>query len=421
MTHSPEYIHRTERLLEVSRNLSANLDLEPLLQSIIEVASELTYCQDSSILVFDEENQCLRFLAAPWYELDSLKALKIPLGGSVAGWVYSHSQPLMVQEASKDTRVFRNVDKKLSFETGSILAVPLVYKGETIGVLEAVNKTGKAHYTEDDVTILETLASQAAIAIQSQRLLEKSQKSYLQLVELDQMKTDFIAITSHELRTPLGLILGHATFLRDAANEDQKPQLDIILRSAMRLKEIIEDFSNVENFKNGMARVRRRRVSVDRLIQDVVDSFREMAVQRKVTLRVDISKASVNLEGDSEKIELALGNLIKNALIFTNAGGHVLVTAEPLPGYVKISVSDDGIGIPAKDLQSVFERFYQVEKHLTRRHGGMGLGLSIARDAIEAHGGRIWVESVEGKGSRFSFILPHNPAQASAAQKVFSE
>ena len=114
----------------------------------------------------------------------------------MAGWVYSHTQPLVVQDASQDPRVDRNADKKLTFETGSILAVPLVFRGETIGVLEAVNKTGKAHYTENDITILETLASQAALAIQSSRLLQKSQVAYQQLVELDRMKDDFIAITS---------------------------------------------------------------------------------------------------------------------------------------------------------------------------------------------------------------------------------
>ncbi|HVN54179.1 MAG TPA: ATP-binding protein [Anaerolineaceae bacterium] len=420
MAHSAEYIQRLERLLEVTRNLSANLDLEPFLQSIIEVASELTYCQDSSILAYDEECGCLRFLAAPWYELDALKPLKIPVEQSVAGWVYSHSQPLVVQDASQDPRVDRNADKKLTFETGSILAVPLIFRGETIGVLEAVNKTGKAHYTEDDITILETLASQAALAIQSSRLVQKSQQAYQQLIELDRMKDDFIAITSHELRTPLGLILGHANFLLDGATEEQKEQLDIILKSAMRLKEIIEDFSNADNFKNGVARVRHRKISIDRLIQEIVLSFKDLAERKKISLRTDVSRANLSIEGDAEKIGMALSNLVKNALTFTNEGGHVLVSAEQLPGYVKVMVTDDGIGIPAKDIQSIFERFYQVEQHLTRRHGGMGLGLSIARDLIEAHGGRIWVESVEGKGSRFSFILPHNLSQVSAAEKVFT-
>jgi signal transduction histidine kinase len=90
-----------------------------------------------------------------------------------------------------------------------------------------------------------------------------------------------------------------------------------------------------------------------------------------------------------------------------------------VPGYVKVSVIDDGIGIPAKDLPRIFDRFFQVESHLTRRHGGMGLGLSVAKVMIELHGGRIWAESMEGKGSNFTFLLPFNPAQAEAGSKVF--
>jgi two-component system sensor histidine kinase VicK len=116
---------------------------------------------------------------------------------------------------------------------------------------------------------------------------------------------------------------------------------------------------------------------------------------------------------DSEKIGVALTNLIKNSLTFSNPGGHVQVKAEAWRKDIKVSVTDDGIGIPSKDIKRIFERFYQVESHLTRRHGGMGLGLSIAKIMVEMHGGRIWAESVEGQGSRFTFILPikHQPVK----------
>jgi signal transduction histidine kinase len=120
-----------------------------------------------------------------------------------------------------------------------------------------------------------------------------------------------------------------------------------------------------------------------------------------------------------EKISIALSNLVKNAIMFTNEGGHVFVQVEQVPGYVKISVIDDGIGIPPADLNRIFERFYQVESHLTRKHGGMGLGLSVSKVMVEMHGGKILAESVEGKGSNFTILLPMNQAQVNAAQKVF--
>jgi two-component system sensor histidine kinase VicK len=106
-----------------------------------------------------------------------------------------------------------------------------------------------------------------------------------------------------------------------------------------------------------------------------------------------------------------LSNLVKNALQFTEAGGHVTVEVQEDAGHFEVSVVDDGIGIPVKDLPRVFERFFQVETHLTRHYGGMGLGLAVARAMIELHNGRIWVESVEGKGSTFTFLIPAGQAQ----------
>ena len=233
------------------------------------------------------------------------------------------------------------------------------------------------------------------------------------------MKSDSIAITSHELRTPLGLILGHATFLREVIGESHRAQLDIIIRNAMRLKEIIESMANVDNFERGVAAVRRRSISVARITEEVVESFQEEARSKKISLRMDVGKDDLMIEGDASKIAVALSNLVKNALTFTDAGRHVFVVTEQVPGYVKVSVIDDGIGIPSKDLPRIFERFYQVETHLTHKHGGMGLGLSVAKLMVEMHGGRIWAESVEGKGSNVTFLLMLDSSQADAANRVF--
>ncbi len=133
------------------------------------------------------------------------------------------------------------------------------------------------------------------------------------------------------------------------------------------------------------------------------------------------TKGSLVIQGDRGRLQVAIRNLIKNALMFTNSSGRVVVRVEEVPGYVRVSVTDTGIGIPPAEQEKIFQRFYQVEKHLTRRHGGMGLGLSIARDMVECHGGKILVESVEGRGSRFTILLPQNQAQAAAAGKVFTE
>lgn len=404
---SADYTRRLELLLEVCRNLSAALDLDDLLAAIIDSASSLTASESSSILVYDHNTNCLRFAAAPFYVSGALRSMPIPIDKSVAGMVFTGGKSLTLNRAAGDERIYRAVDHELNLTTRTMAAVPLLFKGRTIGVLETVNKLHDASFTEDDLLILQTLAAQAAVAFENHRLLEDSQRAYQSVIELDRMKSDFIAIASHELRTPLGVILGHATFLQETASSEQASDLDVIVRSSLRLKEIIEEFANVDHFEHGLSRLRRSNVALNQVVQEVVNSFQELSIQSQIPITFEASRPPITLQGDAAKIAMALREVIKNALIFSNPGSRVVVKLEPEePGQVRITVTDNGIGIPVNEQPKIFQRFYQVEKHLTRRHGGMGLGLSIARDMVEMHSGKITVESVEGKGSRFTITLP---------------
>lgn len=409
-----------DRLLEISRVLSSTLELRPLLQAIIDVASELTDSEAASILLYDEEAGELRFEAAPGDQHEKIKDLNVPLDNSVAGWIFSNGMPLVIQDAAEDERVYRKVDETLDFKTKSILGVPLQVQQEPIGVIEAVNKRGGARFSEEDLAVLETLAAQAGVAIANARLMGKLKEANAELKRLDNMKSDFIAIASHELRTPLGLILGHATFVKDFVPDDYQEQMEVIIRSAMRLKEIIEDMSTIAHKEQGASKVRKRNFSMAGLVTEVADRFRPEAERKGLDLSCDIPEENdLTVEGDRDKLDLALTNLVRNAVNFTDEGGQVGIKAEESGGYVQIFVVDTGIGIPEDDVERVFERFYQVESHLTRKHGGMGLGLSIAKAMVEMHNGQIWCESRQGVGSLFSFMLPASHQQAEAAAKVF--
>lgn len=408
-----------ERLLAVVRSLGKGPDNGTFFQSLIAAASELTASEAASILEQDGD-ESLRFVAAPWFQREKLQTIKVPLAGSVAGWVFQNNQPLALQDAQSDARHFKDADQALGFKTLSILAVPVIYMGRSIGVLETVNKTDSAHYTEEDITVLETLACLAAASIANAAMQQRVQATYDEMSELERMKNDFIAITSHELRTPLGLILGHSTFLRELVGEKHREQLDTIIRNATRLKEIVENLSSVDNIQSGAARLRRRIFSMTKLIADVGAGFLPEARAKQVDFRLDVADDELMVEGDAAKITIVLSNLVKNALDFTDKGGHVVVMAERNAGCITVSVIDDGIGIPAKDLPHIFSRFYQVESHLTRRHGGMGLGLSAAKSMVELHGGRIWAESAEGRGSIFTFILPAETAPDETNPGVFT-
>ena len=414
-------IRELELLLEVSRNLSAMLEPEPLLQSIVDVAAEVTRSQEASILLYEEDEDRLEFVAMPWFKRDVMRGISVPLDNSIAGQAFMNSKPILVRDAQSDPRLFKMVDKAAGFNTDSLLTVPMIFQGKTTGVLSAVNKLGGINYSEADVRVLETLASQAAIALKNASLLKDSQDAYEELEELDRMKSDFVAITSHELRTPLGLILGHATYLSELISDDIKPQLDVIVRAAMSLKEIVDDLAKVNNFQTGQSRLRRRKININVLVEDIISIYADMAAEKNIKIKKSLPKQSEQIFGDAEKMGIALGHLIKNALTFCGEDGNVSVVVEAVPGYVKISIIDDGVGIPEKDLERIFERFFQVEGHMTRKPVGMGLGLSVAQMMVEIHGGRIGVESELGVGSTFSILLPGADGQLDTAKEIVEE
>jgi signal transduction histidine kinase len=416
----PSKVRRLERIVEISRHLSSTHDLPRLLQAIVDIASELTDSAGASILLYDHASGELRFEALPGFQDQNMKGMSVPLDSSVAGWIFTHTRPMVLQDATSDPRIYREIDKSTQFQTDSLLGVPLMVNQQPIGVIEVVNKKDKGHYTEDDLAVLETLAGQAAIAIENVRLLKKLQDANAELLRLDRMKSDFIAIASHELRTPLGLILGHSTFLKETSSTDQQEQLEVIIRSAMRLKEIIEDMATIAHDDEGKSRVRRAKFSINKLIDEVADKYRKTAEKQGITLESEMPKGKeIAIVADREKISLALINLVENALTFTDKGGQVGIRAEIDEGYVKVLVVDTGIGISTEEQERIFDRFYQVESHLTRKHGGMGLGLSIAKAMVEMHNGQIWCESKEGMGSLFCFMLPVDEEKATAAARVF--
>lgn len=401
------HIQRLERLVEVCRDIGKSEDVEHLLQKIVNASRDLTGSQFSFLFVYEQETDLLKIAAGPLEQRETLARIRIPVEKSITGWVYTQSHPTIISNPQKDPRIFRDMERALRYTTQSLIAVPLIFRGQTIGVLEAINKRDSSQYNEDDLMILDTLASQAAVATLSTILFEETRNAHSEAQQLDQMKNNFIAIASHELRTPLGLVLGHATFLRElVTDEQQKSQIEIIIRNATRLKSIIEELASVNGFQMGTARAHIKTISINSLVQNIYAQHIESAKLRKISIHTTLLTRDLRIEGDEEKLGIALSNLIKNALIFTNPGGNVSITIEPLPGYVQITVSDDGIGIPGNELTKIFERFYQVQSHLTRRHGGMGLGLSVAKAMIEMHNGQIWAESDEGRGSKFFVLLP---------------
>ncbi len=297
--------------------------------------------------------------------------------------------------------------------TRGVVVFPMTYQGYKLGLLVVCDPKGDAPLTCFSLSQLELLAGYLSLLAFIYSILPEKVHLQNELSALDTQKGEFIAITSHELRTPLGLVLGHATFLREIlSDESAKEHVQVIIQSALRIKEIIKTATQADNYQSGTARVRRQEVALGELITRVCKRFAAQAQEKGIVLRTALPALDLIVPGEPEKLEIILNNLLQNALDFTNAGGQVQValcikhTEHTEGDYAQISVSDTGIGIPESDLPHIFERFYQVEAHMTRHHGGLGLGLSVVNDLVELHHGRVEVRSQEGKGSTFIVYLP---------------
>lgn len=230
--------------------------------------------------------------------------------------------------------------------------------------------------------------------------------------EADAMKTQLLSTVSHELRTPLASIKGFATTLlrQDVRWDDptQRDFLHIIEEEADRLTEIIDNLLDMSQLEAGMLRVEKEPVQFRMLIRDIVD---EMRMQTEAHwFVVDLPAELPSVLADSRRIRQVLHNLIENAVKYSK-GGQITISCEVEGEHIVVSVSDQGQGIPPEFLDQVFERFFQIDGASTRRVGGSGLGLSISRGIVEAHGGTIWAESEVGKGSTFRFTLPLSPEE----------
>lgn len=236
------------------------------------------------------------------------------------------------------------------------------------------------------------------------------QKAIERLSELGQLKANFISNISHELRTPLTHIKGYIELLVSESlgsiAEEQRHALQVSQQSANRLETLIEDLIMVSLASRDELNINLESVDVGRLANLAVKSSVDKALNRGVNLHTVIDDDLPSIQADSQKIGWVLNQLIDNGIKFTPSGGSVVVSIKREgENFVLTSVTDTGIGIPPNRVNDIFEPFHQLDGSTTRRYGGTGLGLSLVRDIIEAHGSMLDVQSIEGRGSTFKFPL----------------
>jgi signal transduction histidine kinase/HAMP domain-containing protein len=290
-----------------------------------------------------------------------------------------------------------------------ILIAPLIAGQEPIGMLTLLPEAGYQEgslLNEDTERLLGTLANQAAVAIKNAQLFEATQRAYEELRQLDDLKTQFINIAAHELRTPLGAMMGYASFVQKRAPEQLQGPLRFMVASTLRMRTMVDAMLTIQGLDAGTTFLRLTSVDVVDIIQKVSNDFRPMADLEGHVIEVDLPEELSPVQGDADKIGLVLSNLLSNAIKFTPERGRIEVSAEDRGKDVLIKVRDNGVGIAVEDHKKVFDRFYQARAEHIAGHGGIGIGLTIAKHLVELHGGQIWVDSEVGKGSTFFFTLP---------------
>jgi signal transduction histidine kinase len=251
------------------------------------------------------------------------------------------------------------------------------------------------------------IGSQAAVAINNANLLSSLKRAYNELTEVDKIKSDFIAIASHELRTPLNIILGYSEFLKEDAKGELSSHAERVLTAAQHMRTLIEDMTNMNLLEMGNTEIKTSKVTLQEVVHEAVKEVQTIADTKGVHLTRDYRKDPLEVQIDRDMIKRVCLNVLNNAIRFSPKDTTVKLSVKTEQKFAQISVVDQGIGIPVDELEKIFEEFYQVEDHRTRRFGGMGLGLAIARAITHLHGGRIWAESGgAGKGSTFHILLP---------------
>jgi signal transduction histidine kinase len=276
--------------------------------------------------------------------------------------------------------------------------VPLTARARTLGVMTLVATRPYRRFVLDDLALAEEIGCRVGTAIDNAHLFEDAERGRIE-------RENLLAIVSHDLRSPLASVVASASLL-DESRADESVRVHkyakTILRSAKRMDRLIGDLTDFAQLQSGTLRVEQQPLDAASLIRECLDAHQPMAQEKEIRLEAQIGD-SKPVYGDRDRVQQILTNLVGNAIKFTSEGGLVTVRMSCTNGEALFGVADNGPGIPESELPRVWGRFWQGKK---TAHTGVGLGLFIAKGLVEAHGGRIWVESKVNVGTTFFFVLP---------------
>lgn len=443
---SPEAkeLRRLNILLDLVKGLNSVADLGALLKKVVDDAIEITGAERGFLMLLEDPIKLdhrlfnplitpaphvkpkMEFRVARSAAKKDLPQESFHISMTVATKVAETGQPAWVRDAQGESRL-KSSESISNLDLRSVLCVPLK-DGETVtGIIYIDSRFVMRSFTDEDRLMFEALAEHASRAIGRYRLHEESlqkariEQENLELRQLDGKKSDFINMLAHEIRTPLTVIQGYSDRLQAGKVNDLeqvKHQANLIHNEALRLGRLVDELLDISRIKSGSQQIQRMEADLAKLIDRAVEAMKSRAQAKQLTLRVVFTKRPIMMSLDPDKIYQVVLNLVDNAIKYTPASGTIQVLADEIPtpevqgetfiaSFAQVSVSDTGLGIPQSDKEKIFDEFYRTEQAQRLKESGTGLGLSICRGIVQAHGGRIWVESQAGKGSKFVFTLPN--------------
>jgi PAS domain S-box-containing protein len=412
-------IARMRRVQTVTEDALAHLSLDGLLAELLDRIRDTMQVDTVAILLVEATGHELVSWAARGLEEEVERRVRIPFGVGFAGRVAAEKAPVCIDDVDR-AEVFNPLLREKGIR--SLLGVPLLVEGRVVGVLHVGTLTPH-QFAEDDTRLLQLVADRVALAIDHARLFEEERVARREAEAANRAMDEFLTTLSHELRTPLTPIIGWVHMIRNGilVSGESEHGLSVIEKNAHALKRLINDLLDMSAIVSGKMRMERLAVRVSTIVSEAIDTVRPMAAERDIEVEMSFPDwhEPVLVTGDPARLVQVFWNLLHNSVKFSNAGGLVRVCGEANGGEVLVRVEDSGQGIKPEFLPHVFERFRQADGSKTRAHGGLGLGLALAKSFVEAHGGSVAAESAgQGKGSSFTVRLPRQIAEAPASDQT---
>jgi signal transduction histidine kinase/DNA-binding response OmpR family regulator len=398
-------------LRKISETIIGSLDLKSITESILKEAMGSGSFDLGNIRLVDRSGEVIGVAVSSGYRdpKNVLRHRKLSRSSAVG---QSRFGSRMFNEPCIEENVQTCVGLRTLKREGvaSFIEVPILAKGEFLGVIQLASRTPRT-FKPDEINLLTTIGNQVGAAVQKAQLYEETKCQAIELEMAKQMQADFTAMIAHDLRSPMMNIMGAADMMMEgmlgSINEEQKRWLSVILESSRGMVDLVSDFLDISKIEASDVKINKEAVDFQVLIGRCLEHHLMLARKKGVSLSNQADPALVSIEGDARRLEQVLGNLISNAIKFTNQGGAIEIGAARQNGHeVNVWVKDNGVGIAPEDLGLLFEKYRQGANQDNASFKGTGLGLVICKMIVEAHGGKIWAESEAGKGTTISFSLP---------------